>query len=89
MTRVIPPGVEALLEPQPQVLEPIERALRARLVLGLVASREAERFGFDPRHVARSLVAARSVVSVCAISQIPRSRRGRLAPEGSSTWEDA
>src|SRR5215211_6094014 len=42
--------VEALLEPQPQVLEVVERALGALGVVGLMTSREAQRVGLDPGH---------------------------------------
>ena len=48
--------VEAVLEAQPQVLERVERALRARGVVALVAGGEAERLGLDPGHRGASLV---------------------------------
>ena len=42
--------LEAILEPQPQILELIQRPLGALLVPLLEAGREAERFGFVPGH---------------------------------------
>jgi hypothetical protein len=42
--------LEAVLESQPQVLELVERALRAGSVVGLVAREEGERVGLDPGH---------------------------------------
>ena len=45
--------VEALLESQPQVLEPVESTLGASLVGGLVTCGEAQRLGLDPGHPAQ------------------------------------
>ena len=42
--------VEAVLEAQAQVLEPVERARGAGVVRGLVAGGEAQRLGLDPGH---------------------------------------
>ena len=45
--------VEAILEPQAQVLEPVERPLGAGVVRRFVPGGEAQRFGLDPRHRTR------------------------------------
>src|SRR2546423_43090 len=45
--------VEALLEPQPQVLEAVEDALGARIVDVFVPGGEAQRLGLNPGHRAR------------------------------------
>ena len=67
--------VEALLEAQPQVLERVERALRAVAVLGLVPSDEAQRLRLYPRHPPSRLVDARSSVpSGCDPDQAAKSR---------------
>ena len=42
--------VEAVLEPQPQVLERVEGPLRVGLVVALVPGDEAQRLGLDPGH---------------------------------------
>ena len=75
--------VEALLEPQPQVLEPVEGALRAGLVLGLVARGEGERFGLDPGHRRRDYwrrSAAELRSALALVVELGRRRRSRPAP---------
>ncbi len=57
--------VEAVFEAKSQVLEAVERAGRACLVVGLVARGEAQRFGLDPGHVPRLDRAAASVAWGC------------------------
>jgi len=41
-------GVEAILEAQPQILERVENAVRARDIGVVVARGEAQRVGLDP-----------------------------------------
>ena len=43
--------LEAVLEPQPQFLHPVQRALGEGGVAAVMARGEAQRFGLDPGHL--------------------------------------